>query len=252
MKIEIKEFSGQKANSVNARNLYDFLEVGYQFVDWIKIQTEELELTHNIDYISFSENLKNLQGGRPSVNYYLTIDTAKNIAVNTKTKKSKKIILEYIKKLEGSKSVQNLSRKEILSMALQAEEENERLKADLQYKDAVLSTQSSKIKEITEINGLVGFRQMAKELHIKEDNLKQFLLDNQIIYYLGGKMTAHSSGIARKLAEVKLVNNARNGESYDQVFFTSKCKELVLKLVLNINNAMSINTSNNVSLNARI
>ncbi len=100
--IEIKEQTiGQETvQTVNARELYAFLEVNVRFNDWIARQIEEYFFKENQNFVSFTQkrvkpnapqenqgvmsfgkNLSKPKGGRPSIEYHLTLDIAKELSM---------------------------------------------------------------------------------------------------------------------------------------------------------------------------
>ena len=107
----------QGSKVVSARDLHEFLEVTSRFNDWfnnmLKYGFEE-----NVDYISFTKNL--VSGGR-SIEYAISIDMAKELSMIQRTDKGKqarKYFIECEKKLKQPKE---LSRIELLTIALEAE-----------------------------------------------------------------------------------------------------------------------------------
>lgn len=69
--IPITENNGKRA--VNARDLHLFLESKQKFADWVKKRVEKYDLVVNLDYVIFHRIMKNLEGGRPQVEYALTV-----------------------------------------------------------------------------------------------------------------------------------------------------------------------------------
>lgn len=71
------------AQTVNARDLHAFLEVGRDFVTWIKARISKYEFDVGSDYII--ENTTPLNGGvgnrGAKTEYHLTLDTAKELAM---------------------------------------------------------------------------------------------------------------------------------------------------------------------------
>lgn len=123
--IPIQEHEGRQA--VSARDLHTFLESKQQFTDWIKSRIDKYTFKENEEWVVFHNAMKNPNGGRPSVDYALTIDCAKQIAMvegNEKGSLARQYFLDCEKKLMAG--AKELSRKEILLMALKAEEEKER------------------------------------------------------------------------------------------------------------------------------
>ena len=99
IKIEVKEFkNSEKINSVNARDLYDFLGLNRKFTDWIIYQIKRGMFDENIDFITSSQKCEIANGGYKMINeYYLTLDTAKEIAMMSGTAKGKEVRNYFIK-----------------------------------------------------------------------------------------------------------------------------------------------------------
>ena len=85
--IKITERDGQRA--VSAKELHQFLEVGRDFSTWIKNRIEEYGFIEGQDYEVFPEMGENSKGGRPSKEYALTLDMAKELSMVEKTEKGK-------------------------------------------------------------------------------------------------------------------------------------------------------------------
>ena len=81
--IKIQENNGEKA--VSARELYQFLEVGRDFTNWCK-QMFEYGFTENQD---FTPIVAKSTGGRPSIDYALTLECSKEIAMLERSEKGK-------------------------------------------------------------------------------------------------------------------------------------------------------------------
>lgn len=66
-----------------------------------------------------------------------------------------------------------------------------------------------------------GFRQVAKKLHMKENELRNFLMDHRVMYYLSGRLTAYANHVdAGRFEQVSGV--AGNDHAYTQSKFTTK------------------------------
>jgi phage anti-repressor protein len=81
--IKITENNGYRA--VSARELYNFLEVKTEFKDWMP-RMLEYGFEEALDFSSF---LSESTGGRPSKEYALSLDMAKEIAMLQRTPKGK-------------------------------------------------------------------------------------------------------------------------------------------------------------------
>ena len=78
--------------TVNARDLHEFLEVGKDFSTWIQDRIVKFEFVENQDFTIFPENGENSSErgrGRPSKDYHLTLDMAKELAMVERTPRGK-------------------------------------------------------------------------------------------------------------------------------------------------------------------
>ncbi|RDH43419.1 antA/AntB antirepressor family protein [Zooshikella ganghwensis] len=97
--------SGETADTVNARELHTFLEVGRKFATWIVNRIKQYGFEEQRDYILISPNGEtNGKGGdRRSLDYYLTLDMAKELAMverNEKGRQARRYFIECEKKLK--------------------------------------------------------------------------------------------------------------------------------------------------------
>ncbi|ENJ6990531.1 antA/AntB antirepressor family protein [Salmonella enterica] len=96
----IPVFNGTISNEsvllCDARELHGFLEVGKRFASWITERITEYKFVENQDYISFSQNREKPQGGRPTKDYHLTLDTAKELAMVERNEKGRQIRRYFI------------------------------------------------------------------------------------------------------------------------------------------------------------
>ncbi|MBF0320691.1 MAG: antA/AntB antirepressor family protein [Nitrospirae bacterium] len=101
--INQSTIQNEVVQSVNARDLHVFLESKQDFSDWIKNRIDEYGF---IEGNEFSINLgktSNRKGGRPSKEYTLTLDMAKELAMverNAKGKQARRYFIECEKKLK--------------------------------------------------------------------------------------------------------------------------------------------------------
>lgn len=82
--IKVTEKNGKRA--VNARDLYNFLEVKSKFADWIKNRIYEYGFIEFQDFVTFS---KNLESGGKVKEYALSIDMAKELSMVEKTERGR-------------------------------------------------------------------------------------------------------------------------------------------------------------------
>lgn len=91
IKVEKRLVGTEETNSVDAKELHVGLEIKKDFTTWIKAQLNSLGLEKNIDYVSSKETVKAGAGTSTRTIYILTLDTAKHIAMSSRTPKGKEV-----------------------------------------------------------------------------------------------------------------------------------------------------------------
>jgi len=92
---------------IDARKLYNQLKLQKDFSDWIKIQIKNLDLEEENSYTTLKGNCTTMQP-KASIEYYLTLDSAKDICMtigssnrtNKETKEISKMVRNYFKLME--------------------------------------------------------------------------------------------------------------------------------------------------------
>lgn len=85
--------------SVNARDLHSFLKVGRDFSNWIKGRISQYVFIENQDFILIRQNgrINGKGGDRRSVEYHLTLDMAKELAMVENNEEGRKIRRYFIR-----------------------------------------------------------------------------------------------------------------------------------------------------------
>lgn len=156
--IPIQENNGQRA--VNARDLHAFLQVGKDFSNWIKGRVDKYDFVEGKDfevlYFDYRGNLLNIRhaklGGSENqqvskIEYALSISMAKELSMLENNERGKQARKYFIACEENKRE---LSRKELLLMALQAEEEKERLEIENRQKQQLLEQKTEQLDESKE------------------------------------------------------------------------------------------------------
>lgn len=92
LKIETRE--GRE--TVNARELHEFLEVGKDFSTWIKDRIEKYSFTLGLDFITEVFPNSGEKGGRPQIQYFLSLDMAKELSMVENNSKGREARLYFI------------------------------------------------------------------------------------------------------------------------------------------------------------
>ena len=106
IKITKNEIGNAELNSVNARDIHNYLQVNSKFADWIKRAISKYDFKENIDY-TVLKNEKKLNDGvcRPFTDYIVTMDMAKELAMlenNPKGRETRKYFINCEKELQKS------------------------------------------------------------------------------------------------------------------------------------------------------
>lgn len=101
MPIVTREIGGEKQFAVDARKLHERLASKQRFTDWIRGRIRQYGFVEGVDYettisgVSHSAT-KNPQGGRPTAEYVLTLDMAKELAMVERNETGRKVRRYFI------------------------------------------------------------------------------------------------------------------------------------------------------------
>lgn len=128
--------------------------------------------------------------------------------------------------LKAQKPVE-LSRMDLIQLALAAEQENIALKQHV----AVLEPKAKGLDRIADCTNVLGIRESAKVLKVGQNQLVQYLIDHKVIYRdQHGKIQAYQKSVDQKLVHV-VTSAPRLFESGEKVFTQVK---LTQKLITRI------------------
>ena len=106
--IHLQAIGTEQMPTVNARDLHAFLEVRWDFTTWIKRRIAKYGFVEGEDYEVFHKFVENPQGdrgGRPTDEYQLTIDMAKELAMvenNERGRQARRYFIECERRLHSS------------------------------------------------------------------------------------------------------------------------------------------------------
>jgi phage anti-repressor protein len=107
MKELIKVTQNDLGKVVSAKELHEFLEVKSKFAEWIQRRISEYGFVDNQDFTTYSENSEK---GRPNIQYAISLDMAKELAMverNEKGKEARQYFIACEKELRAVKKVKN-------------------------------------------------------------------------------------------------------------------------------------------------
>lgn len=133
--IQTSRIGGQEKQTVNARELYDYLEIKTRFNDWIRRRIDEVGFVENVDYVKILDkstysNLSKTQGSE----FFISLDMAKELAMLERNEKGKRVRLYFLaceKKLKQTQSQFAIPKSfaEALRLAADLEDRNQKLAA---------------------------------------------------------------------------------------------------------------------------
>jgi len=178
-----------EVNTVNARDLHAFLGVGKDFSNWIKKQIERARLVENRDYLVFAQKGENIEGGRPTTEYHLTLEAGKHIAMLSGTDKGFEV-REYFLECEKVAKQPSKSLQQVLSDPAAMRD------LLLTYTEKVLSLESTvaeqapKVEALDRIStaeGMLNITNAAKTLQIHPNQkLFRYMQEHMWIYRRAG------------------------------------------------------------------
>ncbi|UOR05847.1 antA/AntB antirepressor family protein [Hymenobacter aerilatus] len=114
--------NGNGQQVVSARELHTFLESKQDFSTWIKNRIKKYGFVENVDFEVYHNLVENLEGGRPTIEYALLLDTAKELSMvegNEKGRIARRYFIQCEKQLKEI-AAKPQSQLDILAGAIQA------------------------------------------------------------------------------------------------------------------------------------
>lgn len=186
--LNLQDHNGKAV--VSARELYEFVESKAQFTDWCK-RMFEYGFEEHSDFITI---LGKSSGGRPSVDYGLTIDCAKEISMlqrSEKGKEARQYFIECEKRMRDREVLASgVSDDQIILRAVTMLQERVETQAkQLELANNTIQEQAPKVKyteEVLNSDSLITVNAIAKELGMSAISLNHKLQELKIQYRQGG------------------------------------------------------------------
>ncbi len=221
--VEFRPLAGASVQTVNARDLHAFLGVARDFSNWIKDQINRARLTENRDFVKLAEKGELSATGQTRIEYFLTLDAAKHVAMMAGTDKGFEVrdyFIECEQQAQRRFDPASLSRLDLIQIAFDAERERIAAVAQLQ-------AQAPKVEgfdRIANSEGSFCLRDAAKALNIPPMRFNRALQAMRWIYrrvgngsfvayqdklqagFLAAKITTHlgSDGTDRVAEQVRV------------------------------------------------
>lgn len=215
--LQTTEFNGESQRTVNARDLHAFLESERQFSNWITYQIEAFGFTQGIDYLvknNFVLDATAFGGKRKTIDYHLTIDMAKELAMVERSAKGKEARLYFIECERIAKQVKapafNIPQTYAAALQLAADQARQ-----LEAAQPAIEFH----ERVGDDEGLHSIDEVAKALNAPPMKFRAALKKELDLFRLDGlpKQTHINDGYMRVIETV-----LPNGRIYPQPMFTGK------------------------------
>ncbi|MBA9083294.1 phage anti-repressor protein/phage antirepressor YoqD-like protein [Bartonella chomelii] len=181
----------EPVQTVNARELHAFLEIGKDFSTWIKDRIGQYEFEEGKDFIK-TQDLRSPKLGNAksrvvlAINYHLTLDMAKELAMverNERGKQARQYFIECERKAKQvtTSQIDYSNPQVMLGVFTHLKNENERK----DYIIAKLTPKAEALERLERSDGLFGISEAAKILGLLPKDLTSRLLNNYWAYRSG-------------------------------------------------------------------
>ena len=222
MLIPITEDAGKRA--VNARDLHIFLESKQQFADWIKNRIRQYGFIENQDYQVFHNLMNNPNGGRPTTEFALSIDMAKELSMvegNEKGTEARRYFIACEKRLNPLSTPSYQISDPIKRAEAWIEEEKKR--QQLALENGMLKPKAEYFDHLVERKLLTNIRDTAKQIGLSQKAFVYLLIENKFVYRDLKKKLKPYAEHTPLYFEMK--DFEKNGHAGTQLLVTPKGKE---------------------------
>lgn len=205
-----------ETQTVSARELHEQLHIVTRFNDWFPRMCE-YGFEDGTDFYSKMSKTSET-GGRPSVDYEISVDMAKQICMVQKTPEGK-AVRQYLIDLEKAWNTPE----QIMARALDIAHKTIN---SLKEENLVMKPKAEYFDELVERNLLTSFRTTAKEFGIKESALIGWLIENKYIYRdQKNKLCAYAAPKTDGLFDEKEYTSKHSTHAGTQTLITPKGRE---------------------------
>lgn len=103
IKLTPQTLNDTEVNTVNARELHEFLESRQDFSTWIKKRIKNYNFVENQDFMLLHKKMEQVSGSKHLIEYYISLDMAKELSMverNERGKQARRYFIECEKQLQ--------------------------------------------------------------------------------------------------------------------------------------------------------
>ncbi|MFJ6034262.1 antA/AntB antirepressor family protein [Bacillus toyonensis] len=182
---------------VNARELHDQLMSKQKFADWIKKRIENYAFTENEDFFI---SLGKSSGGRPSNEFILTMDTAKEIAMVENNEMGRAIRKYFIEVEKRFRQQQAKSPAELIYMLAQQNMESERRMVQLEQQ---VTTVNHRLDNIDRIDTIGDLQQRLNKMIRRHAQQEKMTIPNAWRSFTDAFNTAYKTNLKLRITKYK-------------------------------------------------
>ena len=217
----------ETVQTVNARELHAFLEVGKDFSTWVKDRIESFEFVENRDFVCSPILGSEGRGGKNRIDYHLTLDMAKELSMVERNEKGKQARLYFI---ECERRVKHIDPYEALNDPAAMRGLLLTYSEKVIQRDKLIADMQPKVEALTRLSmadGSLCITNAAKTLQVQPKFLFNLLSQNKFIYRRPGcnNWIAYQDKLQTGYLEHKITTIERTGtdaKTVEQVLVTPK------------------------------
>jgi phage anti-repressor protein/phage antirepressor YoqD-like protein len=251
IKLHQRAIGDAQVPTVSARQLHSFLGVGKVFGAWIQDRIGSFGFVEGQDFViignEFFPNSEKTSGGRPTKEYYLSIDMAKELSMverNEKGKQARRYFIECERRMMDSAPAP-MTREQLLARAvLESQEviaEKDAVIGRLTADNAELQEDSEALHKIAVADGSLDLTVTAKTLQMPRSELLRIMRERQWLYqrqgvgaHIGYQSKINAGSLEHKISNVSLANGSQ--KTISQVRVTPKGVTELAKIIGRIRN----------------
>ena len=242
--ITKQNIGAEEVNSVDARELHEFLENKYQFSNWINSRIKQYDFIQGTDFII----IKNSYFSPPRKDYTISIDMAKELAMVEKNQKGKEARKYFIQCEKELKQIQPKlpSYSESLRQLADSLDRNKTLQLENKTQRRIVHTQKRKLKrqkpKVDYYNNVLDSTadftttQIAKEVEMTATHLNIVLEQAGVQYKQSGqwmlKKEYQDKGLTR--TRTYLIEGTTGPKTSHSTVWTEKGRKFIIELLEDI------------------